>query len=227
MVIREYQEVPKHLLAVDCIIFGYENNELKLLLFHRKIEPDKGKWSLVGGWVEEYESVEDAATRVLYKITGLKNLFMEQVEVFSNPKRDLGGRVVSVAFYALISIAEHDRQAVEKHGASWIALSKLPSLIFDHRQMLEAALTKLRLKSSYELVGRRLLPEKFTMKQLRNLYNAIFQREFDPGNFRKKVNSLKVLEKLSMKNTTESKKGAYYYRYKEETGEAFERIVKL
>lgn len=218
----------KQLVSVDCIIFGYENEDLKLLVFNRKIEPAIGGLSLVGGWVNNSESVEDAARNVLKRITGLSDIFMEQVHVFSAVDRDPGGRVISVVFYALIRIDEHDRKLVESFGAQWVPIKNLPELIFDHNAMVEKALEKVRLKGSYELIGKELLPKKFTILQLRNLYNAIFFREFDPGNFRKKVLSLKVLEKLNSKNTTESRKGAYYYKFKQDINEnGISPIVKL
>ncbi len=208
-----YTNQPKHLLAVDCVTFGYENDELKLLLFQRQLEPEKGKWSLVGGWVEPHETVEKAAERVLYKITGLRDIFQEQVEVFSDPGRDPGGRVVSVAFYALIDIKSHNKELLSHFGASWWPVSQLPPLIFDHGQLVNAAMKKLRSKAAYDLVGRDLLPEEFTITQLRQLYNSIFMQQFDPGNFRKKILSLNAIERLDKKDTSESKKGAFYYRF--------------
>jgi ADP-ribose pyrophosphatase YjhB (NUDIX family) len=223
-----YNVQSKHLIAVDCVIFGYEDEELKLLLFHRELEPSRGKWSLVGGWMQERESAEDAAIRVLQKITGLKNIFMEQVVVFSEPDRDPGGHVVSIVFNALIDIKKHNKDLVREHGAHWWPISKLPALIFDHDLMLEKALAQLQAKASFNLVGGELLPEEFTIIQLRKLYNSIFQREFDPGNFRKKILSLNVLERLNKKDVSESKKGAFYYRLKPEAEkELNERIVKL
>lgn len=227
MLVTDYKQAPKHLVSVDCIIFGYEKNELKLLLFKRKIEPMKGAWSLVGGWVYEDESVEDAARRVLKSITGLENIFMEQVMTFSDPNRDTGGRVISVAFYALIRIDAHDRELVEQNGASWVSLKKHPKLIFDHTEMLYGALEKLRHKASYTILGKELLADSFTILQLRKLYDAIFFKRFDPGNFRKKILSLKVLERLENKNTTESKKGAFYYRFsKLQTSQGINPIIK-
>lgn len=217
----------KQLVSVDCIIFGYEKQDLKLLVFNRKIEPSLGELSLVGGWVNDDESVEDAARNVLLRITGLTDIFMEQVRVFSKIDRDPGGRVISVAFYALIPIDKHDTELVEKHGAQWISIKKLPKLIFDHDIMVKKALEKVRLKASYELIGKELLPEKFTILQLRQLYNAIFTKKFDPGNFRKKILSLKKLERLDIKNTSESKKGAYYYKFKTDiTNSRVNPIVK-
>ena len=218
---------PKHLVAVDCIIFGYEDDELKLLLAQRRFPPAQGEWSLMGGWVQDNETVEKAAERVLFQITGLKDIYLEQVHVFSNPERDPGGRVISVVFYAMIRIDKHDKDLVKEHGAVWWTFSEKPDLIFDHDQMVEYAHEKLKLKAGYSLIGENLLPERFTILQLRILYEAIFQRQFDPGNFRKKILSLKVLEKLKDKNTTASKKGAFYYRFKKHPEEFIhERIVK-
>lgn len=212
---EKYQDV-KRLLSVDCIIFGYEKEQLKLLLFKRIIEPSKGEWSLIGGWIKEDESAEDAARRVLTYITGLKDIYLEQVKVFSEPDRDPGGNVLTVAFNALIRIEAHSNDLIREYGASWFPISKVPKLIFDHGDMLKDAFEKLRLKASYNLIGRQLLPEQFTLTHLRQLYNQIFQKEFDPGNFRKKVLSLKLLERLEEKDMSESKKGAYFYKFKEE-----------
>lgn len=211
---QEYDNQGKHLLSVDCVTFGYEDNILKLLLFERQMNPGKGQWSLIGGWVEANETVEDAAERVLQKITGLHDIFQEQVKVFSDPDRDPGGRVVSVAFYALINIKSHNKALLKQFGASWWPVSALPNLIFDHHDMMQAALSKLRQKASYELVGRDLLPEEFTITQLRQLYDCIFMKDFDPGNFRKKILSLNTIERLNKKDSRDSKKGAYYYRFK-------------
>ena len=208
-------KAPYHHVAVDCIIFGYEDNELKILLFHRSIPPSKGDWSLIGGWVNPDETTEKAAERALYHITGLKDIYMDQVHVYSEPDRDPGGRVISVAYYALISIVGHNKDLVREYGAHWWPINKMPKLIFDHDTMVDKALEKLRLKASYELTGIHLLPDRFTITQLRDLYSAIFQREFDPGNFRRKILSLNLLERLRQKDTSDSKKGAYYYRCKD------------
>jgi len=228
MTIPQYDIFPTHHLAVDCIIFGYENEKLKLLLSHRYIEPEKNRWSLQGGWVEPRETVEQAAERILLNFTGLKDIYLEQVHVFSDPTRDSGGRVISIAFYALIHIDKQDKQQVNKHGSRWWSLGKKPALIFDHDHMVECAHEKLKLKASYKLIGEQLLPSMFTLQQLRKLYEAIFQRNFDPGNFRKKILSLKVLERLNIKNTTDSKRGAYYYKFKKGNNSVIrDRIIKL
>jgi len=223
-----YKQHPKHYVAVDCSIFGYEDGELKLLLYPRGFEPSIGKWSLMGGFVQDNESVEEAAGRVLLQTTGLKDIFLEQALAFSKPDRDPGARVISVTFVALIRIDIHDKDLVRTNGAHWWPVTKLPALVFDHQEIVENALVFLQQKASIDLIGRELLPELFTLMQLRNLYEVIFQKSFDPGNFRKKVLSLDILERSNVKNTTESKKGAFYYQFKKcESGIRGERIVKF
>lgn len=225
---NNYNKHTKHFVAIDCVIFGYRNEELCLLLYPRSFEPAKGSWSLMGGFVNDEESSDDAAKRVLKQTTGLQEIFMEQVATFSNPERDPEARVISISYYALIRIDEHDEMCVREYGAHWWPITKLPDLIFDHSKMVEKALVKLQEMAGFTLVGKDLLPKKFTLMQLRKLYEAIFQREFDPGNFRKKILSLDALKRLDDKNFTESKKGAYYYKCKRsETEKGLERIVKM
>ena len=201
-------------VAVDCIVFGYENKKLKILLCKRMLEPAMGEYSLMGGWINDTETVEQAAERVLLQITGLKDKNLEMVGVFSDPGRDPGGRVISVVFYAMIRIDKHDRELVEKHGAEWWSFEKRPKLIFDHDEMIEMAHNKLKEKANSEIIGKKLLPSRFTIFQLRTLYEAILQSKIDPANFRKKVLLSEILEKQTEKNKTESKKGAFYYRFR-------------
>jgi ADP-ribose pyrophosphatase YjhB (NUDIX family) len=208
-----YKNHPKHYVAVDCAIFGYEDAVLKLLLYPRAFEPAKGKWSLMGGFVQEDESLEDAARRVLLQTTGLYNIFLEKATAFSEPNRDPGSRVISMTFVALVRIDLHDKELVKESGAKWWPVTKLPELIFDHAAMVQNALDLLQQKALINLIGKELLPEKFTLTQLRNLYEAIFQKALDPGNFRKKILALEKIERLDEKNTAESKKGAFYYRF--------------
>lgn len=209
----KYQQ-PGQLVSVDCIIFGYKEEKLKILLFKRWIPPSQGEWSLLGGWVYENESVDEANRRVLNTITGLEDIFMEMVDIFSDVNRDPGGRVISIAYYALLPITEEINKVIKDNDGEWFAIDEAPRLIFDHDLMVEKALEKLRIKANTQLIGEKLLPDLFTILQLRKVYNAIYQCEFDPGNFRKKILSLKVLEQLNIKDTKESKRGAYYYRFK-------------
>jgi len=223
-----YKNHPQQYVSVDCVILGYQDEEIKLLLYPRSFEPFKGNWSLLGGFVEENESADEAAARILKQTTGLEQIFLEQVASFSKPNRDPEARVISLAYYALIRIDLHDEECVKENGAFWVSISKLPSLIFDHQEMFEKALVKLQQKAGFSLCGSELLPEMFTLIQLRKLYEAIFQREFDPGNFRKKILSLGVLEKMSEKDASESRKGAFYYKAKSNIGDIdTDRIVKF
>jgi hypothetical protein len=220
-----YSKHPKHFLAVDCIIFGYDitEKELKLLLIKRSFEPAKGQWSLSGGFVEDGEGLDEAANRVLCSLTGLSDLYMEQLYTYGEVDRDPGDRVISTAYFSLIGIHETDKEIREKYGAHWRSLSNLPDLIFDHRRMVDRALKELVEKVKVHPVGFELLPEKFTLVQLQNLYEAIYQKSIDKRNFRKKILSMNLLEKQEDKERETSKKGAWYYRFNKEKYEEFTR----
>jgi hypothetical protein len=159
----------------------------------------------------------------------LTDIYLEQVQAFSEPNRDPAARVVSVAFYALIRIDKHDVKRVKKSKAQWWSMSELPPLIFDHEEIVKKAKERLQMKASLELVGKELLPDRFTIRQLRKLYEAIYQRKLDPGNFRKKIFSLNILEKTNTKNTIDSKKSAFNYRFRDDADElnGQERIIKI
>jgi ADP-ribose pyrophosphatase YjhB (NUDIX family) len=203
-------------VATDCIVFGFSSDELKLLIFPRRVEPNKGAWSLIGSFVTLDEDVDSAAQRVLEQITGLGHVFFEQLKTYGAADRDSGYRCISVAQYALIRIGEYDRELVEKHGAYWYKLDEVPPLCLDHDQMVQDALTELRRKARYQPIGFELIPEKFTLPQLISLYEAIYQKKLDPRNFRKKILSLNVLTKLEEKDKSGSKKGAYLYKFNDE-----------
>jgi 8-oxo-dGTP diphosphatase len=215
---KAYSKYKKHLVAVDSIVFGYDihEKEIKLLLIKRNFEPAKGKWSLTGGFVESGESIDFAACRVLTNLTGLKNIFMKQLYCYGEPDRDPGARVISVAYWALIKTKDIDKKVTDRNGAHWQSLKKTPRLIFDHRKMVDRALKELKLQVRVKPVGFELLPEKFTLVQLLDLYEAIYQKEIDKRNFRKKIISMNILEKLEEKEKVTSKKGAFYYRFNRE-----------
>jgi len=211
MDISTYKSQDRILVAVDCIIFGFDGKQLQALLIKRGFEPEKGKWSLMGGFVNKDESVESAATRVLNQLTGLTNIYMEQLCCFGDVNRDSAGRVVSVAYYALINIADYSEQLQHNHEARWFALHKMPVLIFDHKQMVMKAKERLQQKVVNHPIGFELLPEKFTLPQLQNLYEAIYEGPIDKRNFTRKILSLSILNKLSEKEKESSRKGAFYY----------------
>jgi len=211
-----YAENDKLYVATDCIIFGFDDGDLKLLIFKRRVEPDSGIWSLIGSFVKIDEDVDEAARRVKKEITGLEEIYMEQSKTYGKAERDPGYRCISVAHYALMRINDHDRELTQSHGAYWYTLQELPRLALDHQDMVRDALDKLRRRARYQPIGFELLPEKFTIPQLQKLYESIYQRELDPRNFRKKVLSLKVLVKLDEKDKSGSKRGAYLYRFDSE-----------
>ncbi|MBE3086166.1 MAG: NUDIX hydrolase [Bacteroidetes bacterium] len=210
-----YSKNTRHLVAVDCIIFGYDilEKEIKLLLIKRSFDPAKGRWSLEGGFVEENESLDEAAFRILRKLTGLEIIYLKQSYSYGEVNRDPGARVISIAYFALITIRDINKELTEQNGAHWRSIARLPDLIFDHLPMVKRALTDLQNQIKIKPVGFELLPEKFTLVQLQDLYEAIYQRKVDKRNFRKKILSMGILEKLDEKEKETSKKGAYYYMF--------------
>lgn len=209
---RHYPHTRRILVAVDCIIFGFDQNDLKLLLTKRSFQPEKGKWSLIGGFVNEDESLDDAAKRILFKLTGLRNIFMDEVKAFSRVDRDPVERTISIAYYALIKINENLNLSKE-YGSSWFSIEALPELIFDHTEMVEAAHQKLKWMAKNQPIGFELLPKKLTIPQLRSLYEAIYRTRLDKRNFSRKILAMNMLEKLDEKDKTSSKKGAFLYRF--------------
>ena len=210
-----YNITPRFYVSVDCIIFGFDKGSLKLLLLKRNFEPAKGSWSLMGGFVQDGESVDDAAKRVLAELTGLENVYMEQVGTFGEVDRDPGERVISVAYYALININKYDRNLVQQHNAHWAEINEIPPLVFDHPQMVKQARIMLQKKASSEPIGFNLLPSLFTLFQLQSLYEAIYGEPLDKRNFRKRVADLNYIEKTDKIDKTGSKRGAALYTFTE------------
>lgn len=209
---RRYSQQKRFLFAVDCIIFGYDGQDLKLLVIQRSFEPFKGQWSLVGGFVDEHESAEGAAVRILKELTGLDGVYMEQLNAFSKLDRDTVERTISIAYFALIDIQKYKQQINEDYHPAWFPINELPDLIFDHNKMVELAKEKLRYKAALHPLLFELLPDKFTMPQLQQLYQAVYNTEFDKGNFNRKLLSTKLLVKLKDKDKLNSKKGAFYFK---------------
>lgn len=211
-----YQEQVKFYVAVDCIILGFNNNELNVLLYKRNFEPMKGEWSLMGGFVRSEEGLDEAATRVLTDCTGIDNIFMEQIGAYGEVTRDYGERVISAAYYALVNMNDFSQDLLEQYNAKWTKVTEVPTLIFDHNKMLHDALSRLKRKAATRPIGFNLLPEKFTLPQLQCLYEAIYQTPLDKRNFRKKLNAMDILEKLDEKDKKNSKRGAFYYMFNKE-----------
>ena len=211
-----YSQHPRFYHAVDCIIFGFSGGELSLLLLKRRFEPGKGEWSLMGGFVQENECMDDAAKRVLAELTGLTNVFMQQVGTFGQVDRDPGERVISTAYYALININEYDRQLVEAHNAYWVNINELPTLLFDHRQMVDRAQLVMKAQAAMQPICFNLLPELFTLTQLQNLYESINGAPIDKRNFRKRVAELGYIEKTKLIDKITSRRGAALYKFNKE-----------
>ncbi len=211
-----YKDYDRILVALDCIIFGFDRQNLNLLLIKRDFEPEKGKWSLMGGFLDKNESLDDAANRILYKLTGLKDIYLEQLQGFGTVKRDPVERTISIAYYALIDIHKHNEDLLSDYNARWFPINEVPELIFDHGKMVEAAKVRLRFKASSQPVGFELLPDKFTLPELQQLYEVIYDTEFDKRNFRRRILSMDVLEKTNEKQKEYSKKGAFLYKFNDE-----------
>ena len=216
-----YSGQEKILLAVDCIIFGFDSHKLKLLLFKRKVEPLKGEWSLIGSFVNNQQTLQDAAKEILYKSTGLSNVYLDELKTYSKLDRDPGERVISVAYFSLIRINEFDIENVEKYDAHWFDFDNIPNLILDHNEMVNDAISKLRSKAIYQPIGFELLPEKFTIPQLQILYECVYQQKLDDRNFRKKILSFDILTKTTEKDKSGSKKGAFLYMFDNEKYKEF------
>jgi ADP-ribose pyrophosphatase YjhB (NUDIX family) len=217
---KQYQHGSPILVAVDCIIFGVQDNQLKLLIFKREVEPLAGQLSLLGSFVESDESVAKAAERVLYELTGFQDIYMEQLHTFGDVARDPGARVISVAYWSLIRVDQnHLEFSARNHEAKWISIDEIPQLIFDHGDMVNMAVAGLQERARFHPVGFELLPEEFTLPQLLKVYEAIFNHEIDDRNFRKKLLNSGLLTRLEKKDMTTSKKGSFLYKFNKETYE--------
>lgn len=212
----KYSNQTRILVAVDCIVFGFDGNEYKLLLIQRGFAPEKEKWSLMGGFVQPEESLDEAASRILKQLTGLQDIYLEEMRSFSKPNRDPIERVIAVTYVALIDIGKYEQQINDDFHARWFPMKDLPKLIFDHQEMVGIALDKLRYKAAFHPILFELLPEKFTLPQLQNMYEGLYNTKFDKRNFTRKVLSTNLLKKEKEKERLSSKKGAFYYSLDEE-----------
>ncbi|UKK52027.1 NUDIX hydrolase [Prevotella sp. E13-17] len=208
-----YQEHAKAWVSVDCIIFGFENGKLKILIGRRKMDPGRGEWSLYGGFVGPDESIDESATNTLYELTGLNKLYMRQVGAFGAVDRDPGERVISIAYYALINVKDYDEKLRLEHGVEWVDINELPHLYSDHNEMVDKALRMMRQKIKTEPISFRLLPPLFTLTQLQKLYEAVLGEEIDKRNFRKRVKEMDFIEKTELIDKVTSKRGAALYRF--------------
>lgn len=211
-------------LTVDVVVFALDAEDLQVMLIERDLPPFAGQWALPGGFVRVEETLEQAAIRELQEETGLRDIFLEQLFTFGGLDRDPRERVVTVAYYALVNLAGHNVHAsTDARNAAWFPVSDLPTLAFDHAQIVEAALTRLRGKVRYQPIGFELLPEKFTLRQLQHLYEIVLGRELDKRNFRKKVLSMGIIKETNEIEKDVAHRAARLFRFDEK---AYERLTR-
>lgn len=207
-------DYPRPALTVDAVVFGLDEEDLKVLLIQRDLPPFAGRWALPGGFVRMDENLEDAVQRELQEEAGLHDVFLEQLYTFGAPDRDPRGRVVSVAHYALVRLQDHAvRAATDARNAAWFSLDDLPPLAFDHDRIVQMAHQRLRSKLRYQPIGFELLPEKFPLRELQRLYELVLDRPLDKRNFRKKILAMGVLKELKEVEQDVSHRAARLYRF--------------
>ncbi|MCP4757375.1 MAG: NUDIX hydrolase [Proteobacteria bacterium] len=201
-------------LTADCVVFGLDNEDLKVLLIQRDLEPFAGKWALPGGFAVVGESMEETARRELAEETGLKNIFLEQLYTFSAPDRDPREHVITVAYYALVNLSEHRvRASTDARNAAWFEINDIPTLAFDHDLILRTAHERLQGKIRYRPIGFELLPIKFALRHLQQMYEKILDRKLDKRNFRKKILKMGIIEELDEIETDVAHRAARLYRF--------------
>ncbi|WP_338731607.1 NUDIX hydrolase [Mangrovimonas cancribranchiae] len=201
-------------ITIDCVIFGFDKGSLKVLLVKHADGISKGEWALPGGWIREEESIDNAANRLLKELTGLDNIYLEQLKAFGEPDRFPLGRVITIGYYALVKIEDYNIKAgFTASEAKWYKINDIPELIYDHNIILNFSLKHLRNRVKQAPIGFNLLPEKFTLLQLMQLYEEILGVEMDKSNFRRKILRMKLLQDLNEKQKDVSHRAAKLYRF--------------
>lgn len=208
-----YKEHSKFYLSVDIIVFGFEENHLKILIGKRQMDPGRGEWSVYGGFVHENEDLEEAANRTVLELTGMRKLYMRQVGAFGAIDRDPGERVISIAYCALIDVKDYDDTLRKQYGLEWVTLEELPHLYSDHNIMINNALAQIRRRINTEPIIFNLLPDLFTLTQLQHVYEAVLGTPIDKRNFRKRVKQIDFIEKTTLIDKMTSRRGAALYRF--------------
>jgi len=207
-------DYPRPAVTTDCIIFGFDETDLKVLLIERGIEPFKGSWAFPGGFLNMDETAEEGAKRELEEETGLKNVFIEQLYTFSDVNRDPRGRVISVVYFALVKLENYKAKAGDDASkAEWFSVKEIPTLAFDHEMILRKALYRLKGKIRYQPVGFELLPEKFTLSELQHLYEVVLELKLDKRNFRRKIQKMDLLIETGEKEQNVQHKAAMLYKF--------------
>jgi 8-oxo-dGTP diphosphatase len=207
-------EFPRPSVTVDCVVFGLDQEDLKVLLIQRDLPPFAGHWALPGGFVRMEETLDQAALRELQEETGARNVYLEQLYTFGDLQRDPRGRTITIAYYALVKLGDHvPHAATDARDARWFPVADLPKLAFDHTRILDSACQRLRGKVRYQPIGFELLPPRFTLRQLQRLYEIVLGRELDKRNFRKKILSMGILEELDETEENVAHRAARLYRF--------------
>ncbi|GGE43901.1 NUDIX hydrolase [Agrobacterium tumefaciens] len=213
------EEILPHLdsvFSIDCVLFGFDGKELKILLIERNEEPFKDWWALPGNIVGADESLDQSAARILYELTGLRGIYMEQYYAFGDPNRHPQGRVITLAYYALIRLGgDKEPRPISTYAkrANWMPITDLPKLAFDHQKIYDKGLEKIKRRIKHQPIAFELLPEKFTLTQLQHVYELILGKKLDKRNFRKKIVSFGVLKELDEKQKGVSYRAATLYRF--------------
>lgn len=213
---------PHPAVTTDCVIFGFNGERLQVLLIERGIEPFKGRWAFPGGFLKMDETAEEGAKRELKEETGLENAYIQQLHTFSAPNRDPRERVITIAYYALVKIQEV-KGGDDAASARWFPLDEIPPLAFDHDYILRMATQRLREQIHFQPIGFELLPEKFTIRELQSLYEAILGINFDRRNFAKKMLHLEILTELDETVWRTPKREARLYKFNAEKYEELKR----
>jgi 8-oxo-dGTP diphosphatase len=215
---------PHPAVTVDAVVFGYDAADLKVLLIQRQAAPFQSHWALPGGFVNIDEALEDAARRELAEETGLEAPYLEQLYTFGAPPRDPRERVISVAYYALVNLAHHAvRAASDAKNVAWFRVAELPSLAFDHADILAVARRRLQAKIRYEPIGFELLPRKFPLSELQRLYETILEHPLDKRNFRKRILAMRLLADTGESQREVAHRAARLYRFDQR---AYQRLRK-
>ena len=213
MILKKYNKNQEISVAIDCVIIGYDQKKLSVLLFQRQVEPFKGSWSLLGEVPDAKTSMDKSAQDIIYKLTGAKDIYLSQLKTYGDLDRDPLERVISIVYYSLIRVDVFKKIDLKKYNAKWFDLNEVPEIILDHNQMINDAVSKLREIAKTKPIGFRLLPKLFTLPQLQNLYECLYSNEFDSRNFRKKILSSGFLKKTNIKDKSSSRKGAFLYSF--------------
>jgi 8-oxo-dGTP diphosphatase len=211
-------------ITIDCVVFGFDKGSLEVLLIQHAEGIRKGEWGLPGGWIKETESTDAAAHRLLGELTGLDNIYLEQLKAFGEPNRFPLGRVITIGYYALVKREDYNIKAgFTASDAQWYKIKDIPKLIYDHNDILDYSLTHLRNRVKQEPIGFNLLPEKFTLFELMQLYEEILGTVMDKSNFRRKFLRMKLLAPLDEKQKDVSHRAAQLYQFDEKI---YEKLAK-